>query len=862
MPGSSTFFYFLGNQVLRQRTLFAALAVALSSFASVHGADSAAVEHFRAKIEPILTEKCYDCHAGGMQEGSVAFDGFESSEALVDNPDLWWRALKMVRAGMMPPVEMTPLTAEEKNLLESWIKQSVFQGDPKNPDPGRVTLRRLNRIEYRNTIRDLMGVDYDAQGEFPQDDSGHGFDNIGDVLNMSPLLLEKYLSAARAIVSQGVVLEAKRRPEVVISGQHFQPEGSHPDKIQWGPRWLSYYTPAWVSHRHKVEHAGRYELVVSLSADERYVDTVFDYNTCRFTFSVDGVGKLNQEFTRQNHKSYEFKYEVDWQPGDHELIFELTPLNESPQTRNLTMRIKSVTVRGPLDGNHWVANPGYEKFFPRKVPPGANGRWGYARGILKKFATRAYRRPVDKETLDRLTALAEDFYSKPGNTFEQGIAEAMTAVLASPRFLFREEVTLKAVEGEPYPYLDDYSLASRLSYFLWSTMPDDELMRLAAEGRLRENLPVQFERMFNNPRSQQFIENFVGQWLRARNINAITINAPDVLQADAAPSDKVIATRARFRDLMAKVPQGLTEDEQKELDDIRKNFIDEFRKFSRFKFDGGLRYAMRRETEMFVEAIFREDRPLAELLASDYTFLNEELAKHYGIEGVQGKEMRRVSLPTDSPRGGILTQGTVLTVTSNPDRTSPVKRGLFVLENILGTPPPPPPPNIPSLEAAGEPGQRKSFTIREALAVHREEPLCSSCHNRMDPIGLAMERFNAMGMWRDTDHGKAIDSTGELITGEGFSDITELKQILIANHTQEFYRCLTEKLLTYALGRGVEYYDTETVDAIVAAINEQEGRPSAMLKGVIMSTAFQRCRLPELSDGDSSVAKTASNASP
>jgi hypothetical protein len=251
---------------------------------------------------------------------------------------------------------------------------------------------------------------------------------------------------------------------------------------------------------------------------------------------------------------------------------------------------------------------------------------------------------------------------------------------------------------------------------------------------------------------------------------------------------------------------------------------------------------MRRESELVFETILRENRPLDELLDSDYTFLNEQLANHYGISGVQGDEMRRVELAPDSPRGGILTQGTTLVVTSNPDRTSPVKRGLFVLENILGIPPAPPPPNVPALEDAGDAKQKATLTVREALAIHRESPECSSCHNRMDPIGLALEEFNALGMGRSTDNGKPIEVAGQLITGEEFSGIDELKRVLITHHRTEFYRCFTEKLLTYALGRGIEYHDTETVDALVAALEANEGRPSALLKGIVASAAFQKCR--------------------
>jgi hypothetical protein len=821
----------------------------IAMISTAKGADSADVAQFKEKIEPILVEKCYDCHGNGMNEGSVAFDGFESPEALIDDPQLWWRALRMVRSKMMPPVDMPPLTDEEKLTLDTWIKDAAFGIDPHNPDPGHVTLRRLNRHEYRNTIRDLMGVDYDTLNDFPQDDTGHGFDNIGSVLNVSPLLLEKYLGAAREIVTRTVPLAATKTAEQIITGQEFRSDNPEEKVENPGSRWLSYYVPNWVSHRVKVEHAGRYRIEISFNADEKYVDDEFDYNRCRLTFSVDGENKLNREFSRQPGRAFQFSYDVDWQPGDHELIFETTPLTpDEKQNRQLTIRLKSVKVIGPEGSENGMPVPGYEKYYPRPVPEAAAEKLAYAKELLGQFATRAFRRPADQSTIDRLAALAESIYTQPNTTFETGIAEAMTAVLASPRFLFREEIALPVGPDETYPYLEDYSLASRLSYFLWSTMPDQELLDLAAAGKLRENLPAQLDRMFQDPRSEQFIRHFVGQWLRARDIEGVPINAREVVQRDAAPDLEAIAVRKRFMELLMKDREDLTEDERKEFEEIRRKFRRSRERFDQFELSGDLRRAMRRETEMVFETVLRENRPLTELIDSDWTFLNERLAKHYGVPDVEGDEMRLVKLPADNPRGGILTQGTTLVVTSNPDRTSPVKRGLFVLDNILGTPPPPPPPDIPALEDVGDEKQKLTLTIAESLAIHREAPLCSSCHNRMDPLGLALERFNALGLWRETDHGKQIETDGQLITGEEFSDIKGLKDALVTHHRQEFYRCLTEKLLTYALGRGIEYHDTQTVDTIVAQLEQNDGRPSALLQGIVASAAFQKCRSPQATD--------------
>jgi len=502
-------------------------------------------------------------------------------------------------------------------------------------------------------------------------------------------------------------------------------------------------------------------------------------------------------------------------------------------------------VRGPAAKEYWVRPANYRRYFPRDVPEDSAERRQYARELLRSFATRAFRRPVDEETVDRLAKLAEGLYSQKDRTFEAGIAQAMTVVLASPRFLFREE---GVAPSSGHPLVDEYALASRLSYFLWSSMPDEALFRLAAENKLRQNLQAQVTRMLADPRSSAFMGHFPGQWLQARDIDSVEINARAVIARDSPPDPMRQRRQARFRELNRKPPGSLTEEEKKELVEVRAAFVGSFRRFAQFDLNGELRRAMRRETEMLFEHILRKDRSLLELIDSDYTFLNERLAKHYGIEGVVGDAMRLVTLPPKSPRGGVLTQGTVLAVTSNPDRTSPVKRGLFILENILGVPPAPPPPDIPPLEDAAAKLAGRPPTLRETLKVHRSEALCSSCHNRMDPLGLAMENFNALGRWRDKERDQPIDSTGELISGESFASIQELKHILVNERRRDFYRCLSEKMLTYALGRGLEYYDVQAVDDIVERVEKQNGRPSALLAGIIESAPFQKRRSPGVED--------------
>ena len=825
---------FLRTSCAARTVLLLACASSLSVASEPEGAT-----RYQKEIAPVLGEFCLGCHNIESHKGDMAFDRLGAAGDPAENRDAWWKTLKMLRAGLMPPKNRRRPSAEQIVQIEQWIKSDVFKIDPKNLDPGRVTVRRLNRAEYKNTIRDLLGTEYDTDAAFPPDDTGHGFDNIGDVLSLSPLLLEKYIAAARSVVSQAVPTTSAVVAEKRIAGRRFRERGGEGGE---GPLALSYYKPATAADEFRAEHSGHYQLVLDVTANEKYVDGVFDYNKCRLAFKVDGVKLLDEEFTRQGGRPFRYQFDQDWKAGKHELVFELKPLTPTEkQTRSLTLRINSVSVRGPLGKEHWVRPPNYQRFFPRAVPQSAAERREYAIQLLRSFATRAFRRPVDDATVDRLAKLAERTYTQPGRTFESGIAEAMTVTLASPRFLFREEESEQGLPNS-HPFVDEYSLASRLSYFLWSSMPDDELLRLADARKLRANLKAQVARMLADPRSAELIKRFTGQWLHARDIETVEINTFAVLSRDELPDPKAQQRRARFRELARKPPESLTSAERKELDESRAAFRASFRRFAEFGLNYDLRRAMRRETELVFDHILRKDHSLLELLDSDYTFLNDRLAKYYGIQGVEGDQMRLVSLPLDSPRGGVLTQATVLATTSNPDRTSPVKRGLFMLDSILGMPPPPPPPNVPPLEAAAKAAEGRTPTLRETLTLHRTQPLCNSCHARMDSLGLALENFNALGRWRDKERGQPIDVSGQLITGESFTNLREFKRILATQHKREFLRCLTEKMLTYALGRGLDYYDVEAIDELVESLEKQNSRASVLVTGIIESVPFQKRR--------------------
>lgn len=814
-------------------------------------AGSPGVMEFQKSIKPLLENYCFDCHADGANKGNVAFDEFKTDQAAFEDRELWLHVLKNLRAGLMPPQKKSQPTNEEKKQIEQWIKHAVFAADPQNPDPGRVTIRRLNRVEYRNTIRDLIGVNFDTETAFPPDDTGHGFDSIGDVLTLPPMLLEKYVMAANQIVSEAVPNVSRVMRSRNIGGQEFSGgkdvvgDQSGRQRRRAGLQ-LSYYSPAVVSNTFKAEIAGKYQLGVSLMINEKHVDNVFDYNKCRLIFRVDGKEMMRGEYSWEGGKPYHYDYEVDWTVGGHEMSFELQPLTpDEKQTRTLSIQITGVKVNGPMAQEHWVQPKDYEKFFPKKAPEDAAARRAYSSELLERFAGSAFRRPVDQKTLGRLVSLAESIYSKPGKTFESGVSQAMVAVLASPRFLFREERAEKSPGGKVYPYVDEYSLASRLSYFLWSSMPDDKLMQQAKAGELRKNLTFQVDRMLKDWRSEAFVNNFVGQWLRTRDIETVPIEARFVLAREEKVDHEQTRKRKRLNELKDKPDEQRTPEEREEHKKLIESFRGAFRQPLRADLTDDLRRAMRIETEKSFAYLLNEDRSLLELLDCDYSFLNERLAKHYGITNVFGDEIRRVKLPSDSPRGGVLTQGTALTVTSNPTRTSPVKRGVYILENILGTPPPPPPPDIPSLEDATEGVTNRVPSLRETLAVHRENALCSSCHNRMDPLGLALENFNALGMWREQEFAEPIDSTGKLITGESFSDIRELKRILVKNHYKDFYHTVTEKMLVYALGRGLEYYDVETIDQIVTRVETADGRLLALINAVVESAPFQKTRTGE-----------------
>ena len=804
-----------------------------------------ALDQFRDVVSPILEKRCYDCHACGVDKAGIAFDKLTTNDQ-IHNPQLWLKVLRNTRSHIMPPPDEEQPTVAEQQALEQWIKTGGFGLDASQADPGRVTIHRLNRVEYKNTIRDLMGVDFNTQAAFPDDDSGYGFDNIADVLNMSPLLMEKYLTAAQAVVGKAVPL-VTRVPASQIAGvgDFKYPDGTPTvGKIIRGSGvgadgilavGLPYTKEASISHDFEVKQAGDYRIVLEQNFRG---DFIFNPQRAVITVAVDGKQVSEKEHGWESNHDVDEIHEVHWEPGRHTISTGLKPAAPAEggggggRAADNLYNIKKVRLEGPLDPAQWVHPANYTRFFGRDVVPSdAAGRRAYAKEILSAFASKAYRRPAPAESVNPLVEIAEKFYSAPDTSFESGVAQAMVAALASPRFLFRVDRPAPSAASAAYANVDEYSLASRLSYFLWSTMPDDELIKLAATGTLRANLGAQVKRMLADPRSAAFVENFTGQWLQTRLVTTVPLNPREIMAREGVS----MGGRGRGGRGGGGGGGGAVSD--------------------------ALREASKQEAEKYFEYVLRENRSVDEFLASDYTFLNETLAGNYKISDVKGPEMRKVVLPPGDPHGGILTMGGVLMVTSNPTRTSPVKRGKWMLENILAAPTPPPPPNVPALEDSKPKDDSHVPTLRETLAVHREDAKCATCHNRMDPPGLALENFNALGQWRDEEYKQKIDPSGQLATGETFSNITELKLILVASHKIEFYRCLSEKLLTYALGRGMEYYDVPTVDKIVESLDRNHGAFSALLNGVIESAPFQQVRLANPSaDATNSASRLTQNS--
>jgi mono/diheme cytochrome c family protein len=707
-------------------------------------------------IAPFLKKNCYACHGTGKVKAGLSFVKFKDDVSVYQDRKTWDSVLQMLESGEMPPKSRPkPDLAESEAVVKSI--RGLFDGFDRTakPNVGRVTIRRLNRTEYNNTIRDLVGVDFKPAEDFPADDVGYGFDNIGDVLSVSPLLLEKYLSAAELILDQTIVIvdpPKVSRQKIDVTRNRFRNSGT-----QMGGAGAF--------------DEGDYIIRCKVAADQAGDEPV--------KVKLTASGKMLKEFEvkgpADNSTSQELKVRMN--QGSVRLTVTLLNPTVNPPEKGpkRAIYVRSLEIEGPFNPPPPPRSESYRRLMAHKdgLPPREA-----AREIITRFATLAFRRPVRPAEVDRCLALY-DASAKKGRRFELCVRTALYRVMVSPNFLFRVELDPPNLPPNTPYAINEYELASRLSYFLWNSMPDAELTALAGKGELRKNLAGQIVRMTKDAKSKSFLENFAEQWLTLRRLEL------------ASPDPKL------------------------------------FPKFTR-----SLRDAMARESKMFFEAVVREDRSVLDLLDADFTFVNGELARHYGIEGVKGNAFVRVKAPKG--RGGILTQAAFLTLTSNATRSSPVKRGKFILEQVLNTPPPPPPPNVPELENQKE----LKGTLRQVMEQHRANAVCASCHRRMDPLGFAFENFDAVGAWRDKDGTADVDASGELPDGRKFTGADGLKKLMKENN-RLFVRCLTEKMLTYALGRGLEVYDRRAVDGIVEAVTKNDYRFAVLISEIVKSDPFQ-----------------------
>ncbi|QDT40669.1 hypothetical protein Pan241w_07270 [Gimesia alba] len=737
-------------------------------------------KQFQSNVKQFITKYCLDCHTGDEAEAGLSLEKYNTRSSILEQREAWGKIVKRIQIQSMPPKDAGTLpTDKEREDVLAWFDDALYGVDCSGDvNPGRVTIRRLNRNEYNNTIRDLVGIDFQPAKNFPSDDVGYGFDNIGDVLSLPPLLMEKYLDAAEQISEKAIFANTPESyPWTKIPEKSFKKEGA----VNISKRSAGFHSRGTILGTINLKQAGQYEFRIVAG------QTPAGKDPAKMEVKLDG--KLLKTFdvkaNRSVPKTFTFPKAISLPKGKH--VLSISFLNDfydpkgPPKKRDRNLYVFDVAYKGPL-GQLPSDLPKSHNEIITCTPDSRRSVRYCAEKILRDFGTRAFRRPVSRDEVKPVVELVEATV-KSGRTFEQGIQVGVQAILVSPHFLFRIEGIQNPGGSGDVQNVAQYEIASRLSYFLWSSMPDERLFSLAAQGRLTDprTLQVEVKRMLADPKSEAFVENFAGQWLNLRNLEELT---PDP------------------------------------------------RKFRGFSTQ--LKEDMRHETEEFFAHIMKEDRSVIEFINADYTFMNERLAKFYGNKEVKGEEFQKVKLDK-TRRAGLITQASILTLTSNPGRTSPVKRGKWIMENILGTPPPTPPPNVPELEESAS--AKPNATLREQLALHRKIPGCAACHDQMDPLGLGFENFDAIGRWRDKEGRNKIDSSGLLPSGESFNGPIELITIL-EQQKQGFCRSLTEKMLTYAIGRGVEFYDKCAIDEITANFTAKGYRFSALVTEIVLSDPF------------------------
>jgi mono/diheme cytochrome c family protein len=752
---------------------------------------------FRKTVQPFLAKHCFECHTD-KKRGGVRLDSFQDERALAKGLPVLSKIEDVLRQHVMPPKKRPRPKEDEVQPVLAWLDAFVAHEDRQTPaGPSRAVIRRLNRVEYNNTVRDLLGVTFQPAEDFPPDVPGNGFDNSSGTLTIPPLLVEKYLAAAEKVARTAVFGAELRKPERVAHQPWFAADAFSKNKtvlFDYDESGMSLPNALHVVLRFAVD--GEYKIRAILRGVRPpgsdpvelafWIDGKMIHQTKVEVPTKRVAGRAPGEL---NGLWAEFRTFI--RTGEHWLavtvlrMYEgLPPAYKGPKPAKTSLGISKATdaffimyldVVGPYRQPKGPSKESLQKIYGDHRFDGPRDVAG-ARKILAKLARRAYRRLVTDEEVEDLVRFVA-MVQKDSGSFEEGLCLAIQRMLVSPHFLFRVE------KDHPDGGISDHELAARLSYFLWSSMPDEELLRCADEQKLHqpEVLETQVRRMLKDAKASALVENFGGQWLRTQALEA---HLPD---------------RTKFT---------------------------EFTDYTRM--------SMKKETELFFELILRTDRPILDFIDADYTFLNQRLAEFYGIGGVKGHEFRKVDL-TGTQRGGVLTHASVLTVSSYPNRTSPVLRGKWILENILNAPPPPPPPDVPSLD---ENAVGKAVSLREQLEKHRANATCASCHARMDPLGFAFEHFDAIGRWREKDGSFAIETSGTLPDGRSFKNHAELRALLKSD-ASAFTECLTAKMLTYALGRGLERRDRETVKAIAKRVSREGYRFSSLVLGIVQSAPFQ-----------------------
>ena len=750
----------------------------------------AAIQPGQTPQRALLDRYCVGCHNERAKTAGLTLDAMDTAK-VGDSAASWEKVVRKLRGGQMPPASLPKPDEAARDAFVSWLETELDRASAASPNPGRTeTFHRLNRAEYRNAVRDILALDIDVASLLPGDSASYGFDNMAGALKVSESLMERYLSAARKI-SRAAVGDAPPGPAAEI--YHVSPAQLQDDRVDGLPFGTRGGTLVTHLFPRDAEYVFRFELANTTGGAE--LDFLLDGERAKL-FSVKGGARAVDADGNETNEGLEVRLPVKAGPHEVGAAFLKSPTllaeaNRRPFMNPTVSRpagaaLRVVTITGPFSDAGVSDTPSRRRIFVCRPEPAAESRC--AKAIFSALARRAYRRPVVDDDLK--VVLAAYTESRKDSGFEQGIERGLQQLLVSPEFLFRVEADPPKTTANNYQ-ISDLELASRLSFFLWSSVPDDELLDAAAAGRLKNPavLERQVRRMLADPRSEALTSNFAGQWLQLRNLAAVT------------PSEVL------FPD-----------------------------------FDDTLRQSLRRETELFFDSVVREDHSALDLLTADYTFVNERLAKHYGIPNIQGSHFRRVAV-ADENRRGLLGQGSILTITSQPVRTSPVFRGKWILENILGTPPPQPPPNVPPLPEKSGVYAGKAPSMRERMAQHRANATCASCHSMIDPLGFGLEHFDPTGRWRDVDelYG-AIDATGILPDGTKFDGLPGLRAALV-KRPDRFVSTLTEKLLTYALGRGVEYYDMPAVRKIVHDAAATNYKMSAVVLGITKSLPFQMRRL-------------------